>query len=112
MYSYQGFIPGSRKNTSRIIYITKLNSINPNNTSNTCFCVSNKYDKNTPGYDSASSRVSNATNLSQIIQPTKGGKIEYGNFYLGKPLNVNYLGRIEGMPGGSGSSPKNIFNSH
>jgi hypothetical protein len=33
----------------------------------------------------------------------------YGNFYLGKPLNINYLGRIEGMPGGSGMPPINRF---
>jgi len=37
------------------------------------------------------------------------GKTQFGNFYLGQPLNVNYLGRMEGMPGGSGSSPKNRF---
>ena len=39
-----------------------------------------------------------------------GGKIQYGNFYLGQPLNINYLGRMEGMPGGSGMPPKNRFN--
>lgn len=38
-----------------------------------------------------------------------GGKLQYGNFYLGQPLNINYLGRMEGMPGGSGSPPKNKF---
>ena len=34
---------------------------------------------------------------------------KYGNFYLGQPLNVNYLGRMEGMPGGSGTPPINRF---
>lgn len=38
-----------------------------------------------------------------------GGKIQFGNFYLGQPLNVNYLGRTEGMPGGSGMPPTNRF---
>lgn len=37
-----------------------------------------------------------------------GGRVQYGNFYLGKPLNINYLGRMEGMPGGSGKPPTNF----
>jgi hypothetical protein len=75
----------------------------------TCYCIPNKYDKNTPGSDSSSAKVSYATKLSGIVQQTKGGKSQYGNFYLGQPLNINYLGRIEGMPGGSGSPPVNRF---
>lgn len=39
-----------------------------------------------------------------------GGKTQYGNFYLGQPLQINYLGRVEGMPGGSGMPIKNRFN--
>lgn len=37
-----------------------------------------------------------------------GGRVQYGNFYLGKPLNINYLGRMEGMSGGSGKAPSNF----
>lgn len=37
------------------------------------------------------------------------GKTQFGNFYLGQPLNINYLGRMEGMAGGSGSPPVNRF---
>lgn len=37
------------------------------------------------------------------------GKTQFGNFYLGQPLNINYLGRMEGMPGGSGTPPVNRF---
>lgn len=37
------------------------------------------------------------------------GKTQFGNFYLGQPLNINYLGRMEGMPGGSGMPPVNRF---
>jgi hypothetical protein len=110
MHSYQGFTPGGRSNTSRIIYITELNAANPNKKHQTCLCIPDKFDKNTPGSDSSSARVSKAIKFSQIIQATKGGKIQYGNFYLGEPLNVNYLGRMEGMPGGSGMAPKNKFN--
>ena len=67
------------------------------------------YDKNTPGSDAASAKVSYATKIAQLIKSSKGGSSQYGNFYLGQPLNVNYLGRIEGMPGGSGSAPVNRF---
>ena len=37
------------------------------------------------------------------------GKTQFGNFYLGQSLNINYLGRMEGMPGGSGMPPVNKF---
>jgi hypothetical protein len=111
MYSYQGFTPGSRSNTSRIInYVAEYNAANPNNAPTTCYCVPDKYDKNTPGSDASSARVSKATRLAQIIQATRGGKTQFGNFYLGQPLDINYLGRIQGMPGGSEMPPKNKFN--
>jgi len=38
------------------------------------------------------------------------GKVQFGNFYLGQPLTINYLGRSEGMSGGSGAPPLNKFN--
>jgi hypothetical protein len=38
-----------------------------------------------------------------------GGVTQFGNFYLGKPLALNYLGRTEGQPGGSGTPPRNSF---
>jgi hypothetical protein len=112
MHSYQQFTPGGRRDTSRIIkYISQYNAIyGTEGKINTCFCIPNKYDKNTPISDSPSARVSYATRISQLIQSTKGGKVQYGNLYLGEPLNVNYLGRVEGMPGGGGMPPKNRFN--
>jgi hypothetical protein len=112
MYSYRQFTPGGRSGTSRMInYVAEYNQLyGTEGQINTCYCIPDKYDKNTPGSDSSSARVSRATLLSQLIQSTKGGKSHYGNFYLGQPLNVNYLGRVEGMPGGSGMPPKNRFN--
>ncbi len=112
MYSYRQFTPGGRSNTSRIIYYaTEYNNLyGADGQSNTCYCIPDKYDKNTPGSDSSSAKVSYATRIAQVIQSTKGGKSQYGNFYLGQPLNVNYLGRVEGMPGGGGMPPKNRFN--
>jgi len=111
MYSYGHFRPGGRKNTSRIIYyIGEYNRIYGDGSKiNTCYCIPNKYDKNTPGSDSSSAKVSNATRIAQIIASRKGGNTQFGNFYLGEPLYINYLGRMEGMPGGSGMPPINRF---
>ena len=111
MYSYRHFRPGGRQDTSRIIkYVSEYNNLYADEGQiNTCYCIPDKYDKNTPGSDSPSAKVSYATRIAQVIQSTKGGKTQYGNFYLGQPLNVNYLGRVEGMPGGSGMPPKNKF---
>jgi hypothetical protein len=43
------------------------------------------------------------------ISRFNGGITQYGNFYLNQPLSLNYLGRMEGQPGGGGSPPKNNF---
>lgn len=108
MHSYRQFTPGSRNTTARIItYVAEYNA--KNGSGPTCYCTSDKYDKNTPGSDAASSKVSYATRIAQVIQSSKGGKTQYGDFYLGKPLTINYLGRTEGMPGGSGMPPLNRF---
>lgn len=111
MYSYRRFTPGGRKDTSRVIkYVALYNELyGDDGKINTCYCIPDKYDKNTPGSDSPGQRFTYAQRISQVIQYTKGGKTQYGNFYLGKPLNVNYLGRVEGMPGGSGMPPVNRF---
>ena len=37
------------------------------------------------------------------------GITQFGNFYLKEPLTLNYLGRMEGQPGGGGSPPKNNY---
>lgn len=110
MYSYSHFKPGGKTNTSRMIkYVASYNALSPNSEQINCYCIPDKYDKNTLGSDSPSTKFTYATRISQIINSTKGGKTQYGNFYLGEPLNVNYLGRIQGMPGGSGSPPVNKF---
>lgn len=51
--------------------------------------------------DNSSQKVGKISRLS--------GKTQFGNFYLGQPLQLNYLGRTEGMPGGSGMPPTNRF---
>jgi hypothetical protein len=120
MQSYQGFMPGKRANMRKMIRYTaeynfyydvnsKLNSnfnqyYNPKN----CVCIPDNYVKYVVGSDSPSIKVSNKQRIAQIVNYSKGGKSEYGNFYLGQPLNLNYLGRMEGMPGGSGKPPTNF----
>lgn len=110
MHSYTHFIPGGRQRTSRMInYVAEYANANVDGKLNTCYCIPDKYDKNTLGSDSPSVRLSYASRIAQVMQASKGGKVQYGNFYLGQPLNVNYLGRMEGMSGGSGSPPVNRF---
>ena len=111
MYSQRQFTPGKKGNSSRMInYIAAYNALFPNSEQLTCSaCIADKYDKFTIGSDSPSIRVSNSVRVAQIVKFAKGGNTQYGNFYLGQPLNVNYLGRMEGMPGGSGKAPTNQF---
>jgi len=116
MTSYQQFTPGKKSNSRKILqYIAEYNATIAayNNLPQlTCVCTQDKFDKSLSfaGSDSPSLRVSNNMRVSQIVNLYKGGKTQYGNFYLGQPLNVNYLGRTEGMVGGSGTAPKNTFN--
>ena len=106
----QQFIPGKNSNASKMIHYTAMyNSLYPNTEKLNCSCIPDKYDKNTVGSDSPSIKISNNVRISQIVNFYKGGKTQYGNFYLGQPLYINYLGRMEGMPGGSGQPPKNYF---
>lgn len=109
MSSRTQFGPGKNSNTGRIIHYKALyNARHPDQISN-CVCVQDKYDKYIVGSDSASTRVPYGRRISQIINAKKGGKTQYGNFYLGQPLDINYLGRGQGMPGGSGMPPINRF---
>ena len=115
MQSLQSFMPGKRSNMRKMIrytaeynlYYYATNGIYGYNPAQ-CVCIPDKYDKYEVSYNSPSTKVSNKIKISQIFNYSKGGKTQYGNFYLGQPLNVNYLGRMEGMPGGSGSPPRNF----
>ena len=110
MHSQRQFTPGKKSLSSRVInYVAQYNVLHPNSQEVKCLCLQDKFDKFINGSDSPSVRVSNNRRISHIVNYSKGGKTQYGNFYLGQPLNVNYLGRMEGMPGGSGSPPVNRF---
>jgi hypothetical protein len=110
MHPQRKFTPGNNSNTSRIItYVAEYNALYPNSTQKNCVCIPNKSDKLIVGSDSPSTRVSTNIRISQIIRTSLGGSTQYGNFYLGQPLQLNYLGKAEGMPGGSGKPPTNKF---
>jgi len=115
MQSYQSFMPGKRSNMRKMIrytaeynfYYNATNGLFGYNPSK-CVCIPDNYVKYVVGSDSPSIKVSNNVRIAQIVNYSKGGKSQFGNFYLGQPLNINYLGRMEGMPGGSGSPPRNF----
>ena len=76
----------------------------------TCkLCGAEKFDKNVVVSNSASERQTTNEKITHAANFNKGGTIQFGDFYLGKPVIVNYLGRREGMPGGSGMPPVNKF---
>lgn len=95
------FTPGNRSNARKMINNASINAPN-------CVCTYNKTSKILIGSDSPSVRFSNNMRVSQLVNFSKGGKTYYGNFYLGQSLSINCLGRMEGMPGGSGSPPTNF----
>jgi hypothetical protein len=110
MFSKRQFTPGNKSNSSRLIhYVVGFNAINPDSQRINCQCIPNKYNKNVLGSDSPSVNVTYNSRISQIINSTKGGNVQYGNIYLGQPIDLNYLGRMQGMPGGSGMPIKNKF---
>ena len=115
MYRQQGFTPGNKSSSKRMINYNAVynrlnaNSLNQNYQPAQCACIGEIYNKSVLGSDSVSTNVSYNTRISQIIKTSLGGNTQYGNFYLGQPLQVNCFGRIQGMPGGSGIPPLNKF---
>ena len=75
-----------------------------------CYCQRNVFKNASAEPNSAfftrSQKIANTLNSVY-----KGGRIQYGNTYLGtfNGFGLNYLGRLEGMPGGSGAPFKNKF---
>jgi hypothetical protein len=109
MYSQRKFTPGNNSNASRVInYIAEYNARNPNSVQK-CICYGNTYNKNVIESDSPSQRQSNNQRIAYLCRTRLGGSTQYGNNYLGELLNLNYLGKMAGMPGGSGRPPSNKF---
>jgi len=115
MYAQQSFTPGNNSASKRMIQYNAVynrlnaNSLNQNYQAPYCACIGQIYNKNYPGSNSPSTNISNNSRIPQIIKTSFGGSTQYGNFYLGQPLQINCFGRVQGMPGGSGMPPLNKF---
>jgi hypothetical protein len=115
MSSRRNFTPGNKSYAKRMInYNTVYRTIDPNvfntNNSSQCMCIAPlQYNKGAPDSQAINANISNYRRISQVINNYRGWKPQYGNFYLGEQININYLGYSEGMPGGSGKPPKNSF---
>ena len=53
--------------------------------------------------------ISTNMRISQINRTSLGGKINFGNSYLGQETRIDALGSIEGQRGGSFSPIRNKF---
>ena len=73
-----------------------------------CNCIEGgdyyKYESNT-----LFSNTSYKLRFAHQIKTSLGGSTQYGSYYLGQPVVINYLGRVAGQPGGGGQPPKNKF---
>lgn len=54
-------------------------------------------------------RLEGSSQQTNPIGRINNGKTYFGNFYLNKPLIVNYLGQMEGQPGGTSNPPRNKY---
>ena len=98
MYSYRHFMPGRSSDT--------VNVIKNSGTDKTCVCRYDTYNKSLPQANSGN--ISNKMRISQHIQSTVGGSIQYGMYSLAETPTINYLGRTEGQMGGGGRPPSNF----
>jgi len=103
MYSYKHFTPGNNLKCGKLITYAGVNSQNIK----PCTYISSDIIKKTA--NSTSNNISNAQRIAQVINSTTGGSTQFGNYYLGEPTVFNYLGRVEGQPGGSGAPLRNRF---
>lgn len=121
------FTPGSKSMSSRMIRYNAVYNMLRENLNNdplnpvfyystskqqeeiVCNCYDNIAKKFAPDSQGTSSNISNNMRIAQSIRIPRSGKPQFGNFYLGEPLTLNYLGRMEGQPGGGGMPPRNQF---
>jgi hypothetical protein len=105
MRSYQQFTPGKKSNSSKLFLYR-----NPENFQ-TCpkfTCGIENYTNTSFNSNSTYSNISGNRRIAQVISSTLGGRTHFGNFYLNEPVQVNYLGKTPGQPGGSGRPLSNF----
>jgi hypothetical protein len=96
---HTSFIPGSKPKFNKLYTYTVFKNFN------TCACIKEKVNNYRTGHNDPLQTENKR--ISQTLQNNLGGKITYGN--MGVPSNFNYLGRVEGQPGGSLLALKNKF---
>jgi hypothetical protein len=93
------FIPGSHPK------FTKLYTYYIYKESDTCDCIQQKVNAIKTGWNDPTQTEN--TRIAQAVSNNLGGKIVWGNY--GTPAPLNYLGRVEGQPGGGGKPLRNKF---
>jgi len=95
----QSFIPGAKPKFNKVYtyWIFKNYS--------TCECIQQQVQNVKSGWNDPLQTEN--TRIASLLTNTLGGKITFGNF--GVPLKINYLGSVEGQPGGSFRPLRNKF---
>ena len=105
------FSPGNKSKSARMIHYHAIKNANATNDAVNlqCRCIQNQYTKMDVDSSLVNSKLIYKHYIAHLCRHSVGGSTYFGNFYLGQPLSLNYLGRMEGMAGGSGSPPVNRF---
>lgn len=125
--SSRQFTPGAKALSSRmirynVIYNALRESLNKDPTNPifgyspseqqkdiVCNCYDNVAKKFSQDSQGTTPNISNNMRIAQCVRIPRSGKPQFGNYYLGEPLTLNYLGRMEGQPGGGGMPLRNQF---
>ena len=103
MASRTKFAPGKKSSCQKLIQHVEMSNNNLN--SKPCVYINSEItDKSI-----LKPNISTEQRLAQVIRTATSGNIQFGNYYLGKPVVFNYLGKVEGQPGGSGTPLRNHF---
>lgn len=93
------FVPGVTTSFKQIYTYTVFKNFN------TCACIKARVDRIKTGWNDPT--LPNNIRRAQILTNNLGGKTMFGNF--GIHAKVNFVGRVEGQPGGSGKALRNNF---
>jgi hypothetical protein len=99
---------GSIYNTNNGLYDINALRLEAFNSNSSC-CPRNEYEGKLFTSQSRTSNLSYLQRTSNYVQSARGGRPVFVNINIEQPLNVNYLGRVQGQLGGSGAPPRNRF---
>lgn len=87
-------------------YNKKIGKLLLNKQNCNCISTEDQYNKDMVGTSSPSINLTNNQMISHAVKNARGKKTVFGN---NGPILLNYLGQIEGMPGGTSLPPKNFY---